>query len=116
MIPRGARPWLLKDLAQRLGAAWSGDGTQRLERAAPLETADATALAAVYDRRLLDRARTSRAGALVVAEDLAGELEGRALIVSAAPKALFARAIELLHPPVPAAPGIHPSAVVAADA
>ncbi len=115
MIPSSSRPWRAADLAEALGATYRGPEEVRIVRAADLEGAGPDDLVALYDRKYAGRARDSRAGALIVPEEAAADLPGRALLVVKAPKAAFARAIALLHPPVRPPAGVHPTAVVGAE-
>jgi UDP-3-O-[3-hydroxymyristoyl] glucosamine N-acyltransferase len=79
---------------------------------ADLQAAGARSLAALYDPRRVHEAELSRAGALVVPESCDASLAPRPRLVAARPKAVFARAIELVRPVERPAAGIHPSAVV----
>ncbi len=116
MIRRPPRPRPLGELARALGLPLRGGGEDLVVRgAAPLDTAGPGDLAALYDARFIDAARASRAGALVVPEDVADRFAGRPVLPARAPKATFARAIELLYPEPPAPPGVDPRAVLGRD-
>ncbi|UCF67144.1 MAG: UDP-3-O-(3-hydroxymyristoyl)glucosamine N-acyltransferase [Acidobacteriota bacterium] len=112
MIPTGRRQWRLDELAEALGLAWSGGAGTVVGSADELESAGAEALAALYDERYIGRAERSAAGTLIVPVRLAERFAGRNLMLSDAPKASFARAIELLHPRRRPDPGVHPSASI----
>lgn len=116
MIPRLHETWTLGELAAALGRSWRGDEAATLEDAADLASATGTQLACLYDARRIADARASAAGALIAAEAVAEALPSRNLIFSPAPKADFARAMELLRPLRPLPAGVHPTAVVAEDA
>lgn len=105
----------LGELAVRFGCELRGDPDLRIERVASLEKAEPgtlSFLAHPHFRRFL---AGTRAGAVVIAPELAGECPVAALI-SDNPYALYAQIAARLHPPPVAEPGVHPSAVIAADA
>jgi UDP-3-O-[3-hydroxymyristoyl] glucosamine N-acyltransferase len=60
-------------------------------------------------------ARSTKASAVIVAEDFSGA-SSAALVRAKDPYLAFARALELFHPPLRYAPGIHPTALVHASA
>ncbi len=101
------------DIADHLKAAWEGDGDLEISGVAPLESAVRHEIAFVGNRKAAAAAAGSRAGCLLVADDFP---EGRTMIRVADPRAAFAHVIGLLHPRRPVKPGIHPSALIAADA
>ncbi len=105
----------VRELAERLGAAFEGDGEKDLRGAAPLETAGAEELAFIGSRKAARQLELSAAGCLIVPFDLPNP-GGRTVIRAAEPRLAFARAIALLHPAAPPVPGIHPTAVIAAGA
>jgi UDP-3-O-[3-hydroxymyristoyl] glucosamine N-acyltransferase len=104
----------LADLADRLGATLIGDGERTVVAVRPLDAAGPDDLSFLHNPKYLGQARASGAGAILLRD--AEALPGRDLLVCAEPYLALARAIELLHPPAAAEPGIHPSAVVADDA
>ncbi len=123
MLLRGSSPRTLARLAEDLGLPAPGRGADALiEGAEALERAGPHHLAALYDPRMAGRAAASRAGALLVPREAASALAGRPLLISPAPKADFARAVELLHPALAPPAGIdrtasvHPEATVDATA
>ncbi|KAA2212721.1 UDP-3-O-(3-hydroxymyristoyl)glucosamine N-acyltransferase [Teichococcus oryzae] len=112
-----AGPFTLSRLAEAAGAGAVGDGTRLLRDVAPLDGAAPDEVAFLDGRRHLAALRATRAGAVVVAPDLAAEVPpGCAALVSPAPHLAFARIAGLFHPLPPLAAGIHPTAVVAPDA
>jgi len=116
VIRRSPRPRPLGELARALGLLLRGGGEDLLVHgAAPLDKAGPADLAALYDPRFVDAARASRAGALVVPEDVADRFPDRPVLPAAAPKAVFARAIHLLYPEPSPEPGVDPRAVVGRD-
>jgi UDP-3-O-[3-hydroxymyristoyl] glucosamine N-acyltransferase len=104
----------LGELAARVGGEVAGDPGRRLSGLKPLAEAGGDDLSFYHNRRYLGEARASRAGALLVA-DPAG-FPGRDLLVCREVYPAFATLLELFHPAMPPAPGVHPSAVVAASA
>jgi len=104
----------LADLQARLGGTVRGDASVPLNGAASLEQARPGQLGFLLSRKFLAAARASGASALIVAESLSDTLPQPCLAV-ANPHACFARALRLLYPEPRPAPGIHPSASVAAD-
>ena len=59
----------------------------------------------------------TRAGAVIVHPDMVGRVPPTAIAIAAAePYVAWARVAALFHPPPPARPGAHPSAVLAPDA
>jgi len=105
----------LKALADRFGLTLRGDPDHRVGSLATLSAAgpeDVTFLAnPAYTGQLAD----CQAGVVIIGEALAERWPGNAL-VSDNPYASWAKVAAFMHPPPPAAPGIHPSAVVADDA
>ena len=104
----------LSELAGRLGATVIGDGEREVVAVRPLDAAGTDDLSFLHNPKYLAQARASRAGAILARD--AESLPGRVVVVCAEPYLALAKAIELLHPAEPAAPGVHPSAVVADDA
>ena len=104
----------LGELAEALGAVLDGDPGRRVTGVAPLETAGPDDISFLTDPRYAAAAGASRAGALLVGPD-AGNVPAPTLRCPAPQLALIAL-LELFHPPTAAAPGVHATAVVAADA
>ena len=105
----------LAELQASLGGTLRGDGGVRLVGAASLASAASGQLSFITGSKHLDEARASRAGALIVPEQLEADL-GRPCLAVANPHACFARALALLYPEPELAPGIHPGAVIDAEA
>jgi len=101
-------------LADALGASLVGDAAHLVTGVAPLETAGPGHVSFLTDRKYLKQAEASRAGAFVVARDVAG-LPGALLQVDHPQQALIAL-LELFHPEAPTPPGAHPAACVAEGA
>jgi len=108
----------LADLQARLGGTIRGDAGILLNGAASLEQAQAGQLGYLLNRKFLEQARASAASALIVPESLEKSLSDalpQSCLAVDNPHAAFARALALLYPEPLAAPGIHPTASVAAD-
>jgi UDP-3-O-[3-hydroxymyristoyl] glucosamine N-acyltransferase len=105
----------LADLQARLGGEIRGDAGVAIRGAASLEHAGADQIGFLVGAKYLAQARASRAGALIIPATLTEDLPQSCLAV-ANPHAAFARAVAMLYPEPQPDRGIHPSAVVAADA
>ncbi len=104
----------VRDIAERLGLTWEGDGEREVLRVAPLDTAGSGELAFANSRRALRDAQSSSAGCLLVPLEFPNP-GGRTLIRAKDPRAACAKVIPWLHP-VPQPPrGIHPAALIGAD-
>src|SRR5690242_17564200 len=118
---RGARPGAvgpplepfvkLADLAAALALPLvpADAGAREIASAGPIESAGPDQLAYVASPRAAGLLATTRAGAVLVAPNLADQSPAPCL-VSPAPDAAFARASRLLAPRPRPAPGIAPSA------
>jgi UDP-3-O-[3-hydroxymyristoyl] glucosamine N-acyltransferase len=102
------------EIAQWLRGNPAGEVEREIHAVAALETAGPTELAYVEGPRSLEHAAASRAGCVLVPEG--ASLPGQTTIAVRSPKLALIRAAEALHPALPASPGIHATAVVAADA
>src|SRR5437868_11789184 len=103
----------VRELAEWLGAEFEGDGEVELTAVAPIESAGPGELSFINSRKAALAADASKAGCLIAPADFP---RGRTVIRAASPRATFARAIGKLYPATKRAPGIHPSAVIAAGA
>jgi len=111
----GGRPGLtLGEIAAALGATLEGDADRVVNGVAPLESAEAQHISFVSDSQHRAAALASRAGAFLAAADVQG-LPGPTLRCRA-PRLALIDLLGLFHPPGPATPGVHDSAVVSADA
>ena len=104
----------LVDLAARLGATLHGDPDVEITSAAGLEEAQPGQIAFVANPRYTPLARTTHASAVLV--EPAFEQIAAATLRIDNPYLAFARALELLYEAPVYAPGIHPTAVIAATA
>jgi UDP-3-O-[3-hydroxymyristoyl] glucosamine N-acyltransferase len=104
----------LGQLAEALGATLEGDAARVVRGVAPLESAGPDEVSFLTDARYRPAAQASRAGAFVAAPGVTG-LPAPVLRV-AVPQQAMIDLLLLFHPTPPLVPGVHPSAVVAADA
>lgn len=102
----------LRDLAAAIDAEVVGDGDVVVTHVATIESGGPGALVMVREAHYLPQAQAGTAAALLLPPDFhpAHKPALRARDVRVA----FARAIGLLHPAAPSAPGIHPTAVIGA--
>ncbi|GIU73645.1 MAG: UDP-3-O-acylglucosamine N-acyltransferase [Bryobacteraceae bacterium] len=104
----------VREIAERLGLTWEGDGEREVLRVAPLDSAGSGELAFANSRRALREAQSSAAGCLLVPLDFENP-GGRTVIRCPDPRAACARVIPWLHP-IPRPPrGIHPAALIGDD-
>ncbi len=105
------------EMARLLDARLDGGGDPELTGVAPLDRAGPADLGLLAARKYLSYVPPSRAGALLVSEELAGELEDARprIVVPDAHAALVTLLPELYPEPRPE-PGVHPTAVVSDDA
>lgn len=110
----------VEELAQRLGATLHGDGSRVITGVAALENAGPQDLTFAEGERALDRAIAARAGCLLIAAqlppELVAKLGGQTTLAVKHPKLAFIQAAAAICPKPAPAPGIHPSAEVAAGA
>lgn len=105
----------LGELAVRFGLELRGDPALRVSTLATLSQAAPGSLSFLANSRYRKHLRGSSATAIVVGPGDADACPGAALI-GPNPYLSYARIATLIHPPVAATPGIHPSAVVASGA
>jgi UDP-3-O-[3-hydroxymyristoyl] glucosamine N-acyltransferase len=100
--------------------AAQGDAPPRrlmLRGVAPLQTAEAGDVSFFDNRKYAAALAETRAGAVIVHPDMAERVPPSAVaIITTEPYIAWARVAALFHPIPPARGGVHPSAVVAADA
>ena len=104
-------PISLSELASRTGVTVAGDGTVVVARVGTLESAGPGAIAFLSNVRYRSQLVATRASAVIITPDLAGETPLPKLL-SAAPYVTYAKVATLLHPPPIVAAGTHPSAIV----
>ncbi len=104
-------PISLADLAKRTGAALDGDAGVLVSHVATLESAGPGAIAFLANRKYRFQLASTRASAVILAPEMAGET-ALPTLVHANPYAIYAEVATLLHPHPDVVAGIHPSAVV----
>jgi len=104
----------LGELAERLGCELRGDASIEVDGVGPIEAAGPGQVTFVANQRYQKYLATTRAAAVILASD-APEV-ATASLRCADPYLAFARAIEVFYRPLEVAPGVHPTAVVAASA
>ncbi len=111
-----AGPHALSVVAAEAGARHAGPELS-LVGVAPLQLARSNQVSFLDNRRYLGALAATKAGAVIVHPDLADRVPpGSVAIVTAQPYVAWARVAALFHPPRPATPGVHASAVVDATA
>jgi UDP-3-O-[3-hydroxymyristoyl] glucosamine N-acyltransferase len=105
----------LRQLAERCGVELAGDGDVVINRVAPLDSAESGGIAFLSNPKYRHRLSDTRASAVIVAP---ADAEATTLprLVTPNPYATYARVAAILHPVPTAAPGVHPTAVVAPSA
>ncbi|MGH9436277.1 MAG: LpxD N-terminal domain-containing protein, partial [Terriglobia bacterium] len=98
-----------------LGGELRGDPERRVNTVGSLATAGPAALGFLANSRYRSLLSTTRAGCVILREKDASTCQ-TAAIVTADPYVYYARAAELVLPPTPLKPGIHPEASVGPDA
>jgi UDP-3-O-[3-hydroxymyristoyl] glucosamine N-acyltransferase len=105
----------LGELAQRLALDYSGDPALPLYRLAPLERAEAGCLSFIASSRRVSQLRGARAGAVILRPEWREDCPVPHLL-SDNPYLAYARASQLFEALPARAPGVHPSAVIHAQA
>lgn len=105
--------WTLGELAERVGGEVQGSPARQVDGIRTLSEAGATHLSFLTSSRYLGQAAGSAAGAILVGRE--AELPGRDLLRCAQPQLALAAILRLFHPPAAAIPGVHATAVIAAD-
>ena len=105
---------LVKEIAQKLGAEFRGDGEIDIQRVANLLTAQAGEISFLSDTKYRSVLEKSQASCVMVKEADAPHVKSTALIVPD-PYLAFARVAQLLDKEPPIAVGIHPTAVIGED-
>jgi UDP-3-O-[3-hydroxymyristoyl] glucosamine N-acyltransferase len=106
--------YTLGRLAEALGATLVGDPSRVISGVAPLDKAGPEHVSFLVNPRYLRAAGESTAGAVMVGPGVEG-LPQALLRVDSVHTALIPL-LRLFHPEVPVRPGVHPTAIVAADA
>jgi UDP-3-O-[3-hydroxymyristoyl] glucosamine N-acyltransferase len=105
----------LGELAVRFGCELRGDPLREVDSVGTLSDAQARAVSFLAESRHRAALQQTQAAVVVLEARFAADCPVAALI-SSNPRATYARIAAWLYPPPPVIAGIHPSAVVAADA
>ncbi|HYW66633.1 MAG TPA: UDP-3-O-(3-hydroxymyristoyl)glucosamine N-acyltransferase [Candidatus Dormibacteraeota bacterium] len=110
----------LQELAQRLGCRLEGDPSIEITGVAGIDHARPGEATFLANRRYSPQLRTTQASAVFLEDGVklerAAGLAPLAALRTANPYLAFAQAIELFYQPPAYAPGVHPTAVIAASA
>jgi UDP-3-O-[3-hydroxymyristoyl] glucosamine N-acyltransferase len=104
----------LSEIAAQLDCQLCGDGTIEISGVAGMEHAGPTELTFLANPKYIHRVKQTRAAAILSAEPIPDA--PIASLISSNPYLDFARALELFYRPPRPAPGVHPSASIAASA
>ena len=104
----------LSEIAEALGATLQGDGSVEITGIAGIEHAVAGQITFVSNKKYIPLAKTTQASAILVEPDFPETPVATLRIAD--PYLAYARAIELFYTAPIYAPGIHPTAVIAATA
>ncbi|MGH9670168.1 MAG: UDP-3-O-(3-hydroxymyristoyl)glucosamine N-acyltransferase [Terriglobales bacterium] len=104
----------LSEVASALGARLEGNAATEITGVAGIEEAGPGQLTFVANPKYAAAAKTTRASAVIVAEDF--PVLGTATLRTRNPYLAFARALELFYQPPQYAPGVHPTAVLHSSA
>ncbi len=105
--------WTLAQVAEVTGGDLIGSGAMPITRVSPVGEAGPDALGFLADRRYLEAAATSEAGAFLVSEEFADQVnpDRPRIVVQDGHRALQALLVAL-HPSTAPTPGVHPTAVL----
>ena len=104
----------LGDIATKLGCTLEGPEDLEITAVAGIEEAGPSELTFLSNPKYRRKLKTARAGAIILSPQ--DPAPGRPALRSNNPYLDFARALEIFYSPLRPAPGIHPTAVIAADA
>jgi UDP-3-O-[3-hydroxymyristoyl] glucosamine N-acyltransferase len=108
-------PFTVRQLAEKIGAEFTGDGEALIHSAAPIESAGPGQVTFLSNPVYKKYLATTRASAVVVGRDMT--VEGPAAIIARNPYLAFSHIIDFIYPPVyEEVWGIHPTAVIADSA
>ncbi|MEE9442089.1 MAG: UDP-3-O-(3-hydroxymyristoyl)glucosamine N-acyltransferase [candidate division Zixibacteria bacterium] len=108
-------PFTVKELAEKIGAEFKGDGATIIESAAPIETAGSGQITFLSNPAYKKFMADSNASAFVLSPDHA--IEGKNTIVSDNPYLAFSKIINILYPlPYEENWTIHPTAAISEKA
>src|SRR4029453_416036 len=106
-----------RKLAEELGGEIHGNGDVEILGVAAASEAVEGSVTFADAPAHLEQALASRASVVLAGADTSKRTPtGKTLILVKSPRAAFARAVAIFHPPEVLPPGIHPTAIVASDA
>jgi UDP-3-O-[3-hydroxymyristoyl] glucosamine N-acyltransferase len=103
----------VRDIAALVGGEISGDSTRVITGVTSLARAGPSDIAFIESERQAAGALESPAGCLIVPEGVT--VGSKTLIGVGLPKLAFAKVVEIFHPSIRPAAGIHPSAIIGPD-
>ena len=106
----------VRELAEKLGCAWEGDGSVEISGVASIEGAGPGDLVFADKPKFIAKLAVSKAAAAILPPDAPAPAQGLPVIRTARPQLAFARAIVQFFKPYRPEPGIHPTAVIAPSA
>ncbi|HQT68343.1 MAG: UDP-3-O-(3-hydroxymyristoyl)glucosamine N-acyltransferase [Rhodospirillales bacterium 20-60-12] len=110
-------PYRLAELAATLGLDPPADPACLISSIAPLQIAGPGQISFLDNRRYASALGTCRASAVIVHPDMAARVPASCIaLMTREPYLAWATIARLFHPEPPGQPGIHPSAVIGADA
>jgi len=112
---RRTNPKTLAELAEMFGVEVHGDPQTLVSRVAPLPTADGDSISFLTNPKYADQLATTKAAAVIVHPDAAGQV-GTAALLASNPYLIYAKVANVLHPLQELQTGIHPNAYVHPDA
>jgi UDP-3-O-[3-hydroxymyristoyl] glucosamine N-acyltransferase len=104
----------LGELAARLECPLDGPADLEITGVAGMDEAQAGEITFLSNPKYLPKLHTTRAGAIIAGADV--DTLGKPVLRSPDPYVTFAQALEIFYPPQRPPAGIHPTAVIAADA
>ena len=108
----GARAYRLGELIERFGGELRGSADVAIRQVAPIDRAGPDEIAYLGSDAYRQALIKTRAGALIVNQEMAASLGERCSVVVPNPHAYFIRVAWLLNPPPPVEPGVHALASV----
>jgi len=118
----GPRQVTIGEIARLLGAELVGDAQTLITGVASLDSTSPGMISFIEHERLLTTALDSQASAIIAPNSLsakmrrAGRKSGKPAVLTGNPRLAFAKVMEYLQPLVNPEPGVHPTAIVEADA
>lgn len=113
-MAEGTAGWTLAELAGLLGGKAHGPGGFVVVRPVPAESDDPTGIAFAESERFLRIAEQSKVGAVILPEGLSTRLKPSITVPNA--RVAFGILLAMVVRPLPLAPGVHPTALIAEEA